>query len=844
MWVKVSPPAVKPRTAAPPRRTTVRPATPPPRAAPAPSRPYSPPPSAPPRAPVGEHGGGQGRVNQAQINAQIERDARAYAQRQAQERLRRMATAPMSERTPTTPQRPGFVPGRLSGRGTGTVGRNYVRVAELRGGPGRYQTQFFIDNYSTPQKLSQHGRIEHLQHTLRDAGYDIAIDGQWGPQTRAAYMDYAHELGQAYAADYTNRVASQVTSEQGRYRPGQLSPAETRYQAEVKRLEAARRAPSLEAGGQGRAPLETLLKVPPLYATGDLPNVTPQEALQRAIHRAQIAGPYTRAQVLDYKQRIDSEINFLKQQHPDWNLPLGEWEYRAREELRYRPPGEMQENIAAEIARHLSPTDMITKGVSLGALVHDVGAATAFLNPETVVGVAAGLGVGARVAGTAARDIRALEAARFIPDTITTAARGERFGIGIGAAKGAHWSEAPLTIRGSEGKFALFGAKGQRIGLYDTAQEAVRAGRRIARATARFRPEGPGAITRGARAARTRIEETYYNSQDELAAIRVRQQFIDQARLVPGMTGQDVNHGLFLHDWHAITIAKEEGISLDEAWRKIYSEVRFEPRSPTVAEGLPQVLEGDQFGADVPLEQATGAVQRAVQTLDPSLFKQINVDPEMWASLLARGTKWRYWYENSARWVLNYTGGNVQDADKLSQLLALYSAGRDPVLHNTTFAVRAFNQWKLGREITEGSAAQARDANSIMRGEGWRGLKTNSFYGNMLEEFARYDERLAAKYAEMFPNGGVTVDRHMARILGIGDVAVRPGEYEPAAEIFRNIAAQLGDGWKGKQVQAALWVPFKADQLIAKGKGWSGLTAAEITDPARQQDVLDLAGRH
>src|SRR5215471_5051325 len=229
MWVKVSPPAVKPRTAAPPRRTTVRPATPPPRAAPAPSRPYSPPPSAPPRAPVGEHGGGQGRVNQAQINAQIERDARAYAQRQAQERLRRMATAPMSERTPTTPQRPGFVPGRLAVRGTGTVGRNYVRGAELRGGPGRYQTQFFIDNYSTAKKLNQPGRVEALQRTLRGTGYDVAVDGVWGPQTAKAWLDYARELGQAHAADYLSRTHGAPVGEHastlGRVAPGNIDLA-------------------------------------------------------------------------------------------------------------------------------------------------------------------------------------------------------------------------------------------------------------------------------------------------------------------------------------------------------------------------------------------------------------------------------------------------------------------------------------------------------------------------------------------------------------------------------------------------------------------------------------------
>src|SRR5215471_8049975 len=366
MWVKVSPPAVKPRTAAPPRRTTVRPATPPPRAAPAPSRPYSPPPSAPPRAPVGEHGGGQGRVNQAQINAQIERDARAYAQRQAQERLRRMATAPMSERTPTTPQRPGFVPGRLAVRGT---------------------------------------------------GYDVAVDGVWGPQTAKAWLDYARELGQAHAADYLSRTHGAPVGEHastlGRVAPGNIdlanrpvvhnpdgsistvrsitiqtpdgyvliptvvggrvvsnaeaiahyrrtgehlgiysSEAAADHNAQQIHLDQAARyapqpslAPTARPGYAGESAADLVARVGPIYV--DMSNLPPFAAAEA---RVQARGSSTPAEQAQYKTLIDNTITWLQQSQPGVRHTRADWEKLAREQLSQVQTGDPSQLDPATLA--------------------------------------------------------------------------------------------------------------------------------------------------------------------------------------------------------------------------------------------------------------------------------------------------------------------------------------------------------------------------------------------------------------------------------------------------------------------------------------------------------------
>src|SRR5215475_13338290 len=123
MWVDAPNPAYRPPARPKPQPKSVvtprgiyRPPAPPRR------RPSPPPAPSRPTAPTGEHGGGGGRVDQGEVDRQVEADARAYAQRQARLRLAHAAArrpvVPVSERTPT-PSR--IVPGP-SGVGTRMIG--------------------------------------------------------------------------------------------------------------------------------------------------------------------------------------------------------------------------------------------------------------------------------------------------------------------------------------------------------------------------------------------------------------------------------------------------------------------------------------------------------------------------------------------------------------------------------------------------------------------------------------------------------------------------------------------------------------------------------------------------
>ena len=203
MWVKTPNPGVKPRTSRPPQRTTVtpRPAASP--AAPAPSRPYRPPPSTAPRVstPPRDGGGGTGgRVYHGGMwvspttaaaadrrEARLERQAQVHAQQMAAARLHRMAVGEQGDHA----QAYGTV---NLGKRIGNV-TNLQRGAPATGGPGMYQARDFVRRgYNDPAQLAHPEKVMELQHTLRDAGYLMRIDGRWGPQTQHAYEDYVSQL--------------------------------------------------------------------------------------------------------------------------------------------------------------------------------------------------------------------------------------------------------------------------------------------------------------------------------------------------------------------------------------------------------------------------------------------------------------------------------------------------------------------------------------------------------------------------------------------------------------------------------------------------------------------------
>ncbi len=170
--------------------------------------------------------------------------------------------------------------------------------------------------------------------------------------------------------------------------------------------------------------------------------------------------------------------------------------------------------------------------------------------------------------------------------------------------------------------------------------------------------------------------------------------------------------------------------------------------------------------------------------------------------LAEAGEEGRFWYERSGNAILDLVDGNVEEADKIAQAIAITSAGSTPVLSNFQFAIQAYNQHKAGKEILTGKFPTAMSARlkKLFEGEDWAGRKTNTFYNNIMA------------VADPSRAQGVTVDMHMLRIFGFDKKNEMPTDqqYTFVENEVNRIANKLG--WTPYQVQAAMWVKQKADK--------------------------------
>lgn len=165
--------------------------------------------------------------------------------------------------------------------------------------------------------------------------------------------------------------------------------------------------------------------------------------------------------------------------------------------------------------------------------------------------------------------------------------------------------------------------------------------------------------------------------------------------------------------------------------------------------------------------------------------------------LAMEGEPGRFWYENSGTAILEMTGGDVAEAKKFIALLAIYSP-QAAVVSNSTFALRAWAQYKAGQPISVKTRVQDGAATEVLyKGKPWGGEKTNNFYINLLRE--------------VDPNAGeqgATIDLWMMRAGMYDHVAPTDSEYHFMENEVNRMAAELG--WEPQQVQAAVWVAMKA----------------------------------
>lgn len=187
--------------------------------------------------------------------------------------------------------------------------------------------------------------------------------------------------------------------------------------------------------------------------------------------------------------------------------------------------------------------------------------------------------------------------------------------------------------------------------------------------------------------------------------------------------------------------------------------------------------------------------------------------------LADEGAPGRYWYENSGKEVLKMVGGDMQEARKFVALLAIYSP-QTKVDANSTFALRAWAQYKNGQPISVKTSSQDRKATEAMQDVDafWKGEKTGNFFFNLLREI---DPSTAGKQ-------GATIDMWMMRAGQYENDAPTATQYAFMENETNRLAAELG--WEPQQVQAAIWVAMKArmenagvkkmTEASSEKKGW------------------------
>jgi hypothetical protein len=166
-------------------------------------------------------------------------------------------------------------------------------------------------------------------------------------------------------------------------------------------------------------------------------------------------------------------------------------------------------------------------------------------------------------------------------------------------------------------------------------------------------------------------------------------------------------------------------------------------------------------------------------------------------NLTKEGEFGRFWYERSGRQILDITGGNKADAEKIIQAVAITSANT-PVASNFDFAIQAYYQWKNGQPIKTGmyTTAMSKKLQKMFEGEDWAGRKTNNFYNNLMRE------------VDPSKVQGVTTDLWMMRAFGFDKDAPTSAQYSFVENETKRIAENLG--WEPQQVQASIWVALKS----------------------------------
>lgn len=214
------------------------------------------------------------------------------------------------------------------------------------------------------------------------------------------------------------------------------------------------------------------------------------------------------------------------------------------------------------------------------------------------------------------------------------------------------------------------------------------------------------------------------------------------------------------------------------------------------------------------------------------------------SQLALEGEPGKMWYERSGETILKMVGGDRDEARKFISLLAIYSP-QAKVDANSTFALRAWAQYKAGKPIKVKTGKQDRDATEVLyEGKQWGGEKTNNFFRNLMREVDANVGNAAKQ--------GVTVDMWMMRAAGYDTDSPTQAAYRFVENETNRVARDLG--WEPQQVQAAIWVAMKArlentgvkQRTEAKSTAKGYMRYVDKTDPntgkvKKVREVIDEA---
>lgn len=231
---------------------------------------------------------------------------------------------------------------------------------------------------------------------------------------------------------------------------------------------------------------------------------------------------------------------------------------------------------------------------------------------------------------------------------------------------------------------------------------------------------------------------------------------------------------------------------------------------------------------------------RAIQSMDDLMRVRARLDDE-----LAASPEGGDWYDRYRAAVREVTGDNPRDNRWMSNAEAQWSAGVSPE-GELGFTLKENNAAIAGRPV---KAARPAQHEAFMRA-----IQANDPYAMQLgKKTGEYARRIYPDQGDYTTATGVNDFRHArnfeytqtsgaAQREALGDAQHRFLDYETAAAVGRANEARLAgrDDWTGEQLQAALWVRQKAQDIMRQRPD---LTKQRLKQVKTEQKALGEAGR-